>query len=212
VPQRISFTRGAWIAFAAFALLQVGLLGVQVAIVEDQRSTTDDQLRTAVRQANRAIPLMESVKPLVGDARDAAPALQKLNRETLELTDALTPLAQNLNNARADEQLRAAGALARALLRSDVESAVVATRRIASTLDDTELPRTTRQLRTFLDSSLRIQQETLAIQREAIALQRQALAVAQQTLETARETERHAESVDRKTGGSPPVPTGTTGP
>jgi hypothetical protein len=49
--------------------------------------------------------------------------------------------------------------------------------------------------------SMRIQQETLALQKEAVAIGREALAVA-------KEAEKHAESVDRKTGGTFPGPGG----
>jgi hypothetical protein len=49
--------------------------------------------------------------------------------------------------------------------------------------------------------SMRIQQQTLALQQEAVAIGREALAVA-------KEAEKHAESVDRKTGGTFPGSSG----
>ncbi len=49
-----------------------------------------------------------------------------------------------------------------------------------------------------------IQAETLAVQREAVAIGRKALAVA-------KEAEKHAESVNRKTGGTFPGSQGGNG-
>ena len=220
MPQRISFTRGAWIAFGAFALLQVGLLGVQVTMLEDQRSTVDRQLETAVRQSERAIPLMETVKPLAEEARGAGPALRRLNGETLELTDALTPLAKDLRNARADEQLRAAGALARTLLGAELPEMAAQVRSFLERMgEERVVEKSARAAEAvpgdvvpLLRRSVSVQEQTLAAQREGLAVQREALALIRETLTVARETERHAESIDRKTGGSPPVAAGTTGP
>ena len=183
MTQRISFTRGAWIALGAFALL-------------------------------------ETVKPLAEDARRATPALHRLNRETLELTGALTPLAQDLRNARADEQLRAAGALARTLLGAELPEMAAQVRTFLDrTSDERLVEKSARAAEAvpgdvvpLLRRSVGVQQQTLTAQREGLAVQRETLALIRETLGIARETERHAESIDRKTGGSPPVVPGTTKP
>jgi hypothetical protein len=230
-PARVSFPRGAWIALGLFGLTMIGLLGVQLALIEDQRSTTDRQLKTAVRQANAALPLIEDAQPLVEQLRGDAPAIRRFGRDAARLTKELTPLVRGLNDARADEQLRAAGALARTLLNADVGSTTIAVRRLSANLLSADLPSTARALDGFLrrardqrlvelsaraaravpqdivptlDRSLRVQQQAVAALRESLAIQRATLDTARETLAVARQTEQHAESIDRKTGG--PVP------
>jgi hypothetical protein len=224
-PARVSFPRGAWVVLGLFGVAMISLLGVQLALIEDQRSTTDRQLRTAVRQANASLPLIQDAQPLVEQLRGDAPAIRRFGRDAARLT-------KQLDKADAGEQLAAAGALARTLLDADVGSTTLAVRRLAANLLGADLPSTTRALNGFLkrarderlvetaaraaravphdivptlDQSLRVQQQTLAFMRESLAIQRATLQAARDTLAVAKQTEQHAESIDRKTGGAAPA-------
>ncbi len=72
-PVRVSFPRRVWAAFILFALMQFGVLSTQILLQEDQRTTTYAQLRTAVRQANAALPLIKDAQPLVEAIAEARP-------------------------------------------------------------------------------------------------------------------------------------------
>jgi hypothetical protein len=253
-PVRVSFPRRVWAAFVLFALLQFAVLGTQILLQEDQRSTTDAQLRTAVRQANAALPLIEDAQPLVEDLARAKPQVVDLGRDVKVLAEELTPLTKELRDARADEQLEAAGALARTLLRADVGTTTRAVRALAANLLRADLPRVAAQLpdlvsdvdtltdeftrqrrlrrllvranglfgeareRNLVAKATRAAEvtstgfpRTLRLQEELLATQKEALAVIKETLAVAKEAERHAESLDRKTGGSAfPSPAGGT--
>jgi hypothetical protein len=128
-PTRISFSRGAWAGLAAFALLLLATLGTQLALLEDQRSTTDRQLAATARQADVAVPLLRKTEPLVDQTLRDLPQTRQMTRQAITLTRDATPLVRELNNARAPEQLQAAGALARTLLQADAGAAMHAIRR-----------------------------------------------------------------------------------
>jgi hypothetical protein len=230
-PTRVTFPRIAWAGMALVLLTQIALLAVQLGLIEDQRTTTDDQLRATVQQANALLPLIEDAHPLVESLDESRPQLRRLGRDTTELLGELTPLARDLGDARADEQLQAAGALARTLLQADVGSATRATRHLALTLLDADLPATTRAVNGFLgrardhrilERSARAAAEvpqlssllrrSVAIQEQTLAIQRETLAIARQTNTAAQSAARSAESVDRKTGGSPPPAPGIAQP
>jgi hypothetical protein len=115
-PARISFTRPAWAALTVLGLLLLGLLATQIVLLEDQRTTVDRQLAVAVRQIKAVEPVTEEARPFLRESRAALPASRRL------VTSA-TPLVRDLRRARADEQLEAAGALARTLLGADVGTA-----------------------------------------------------------------------------------------
>lgn len=178
-----------------FGVVMVAVLGVQLALIEDQRSTTDAQLRTAVRQAARSIPLMEQVRPLADDARRARPALRRLGKDA-------GVLLEDLRSADPATALEAIRRLASDVLRSDLPEALDDVTRmtaelrrrdtVAKATEAAELaPRIERQLR----KSVRVQEKLLATQIEA-------LRVVQETRDIARDTGRHAESLDRKLGGT----------
>ena len=228
---RVTFPRVAWVAMAIVFTAQIGLLGVQLLLLEDQRTTTDAQLRTAVRQANASLPLIEDAQPLVESLAASRPQVRRLARDTTALLGELTPLARDLNDARADEQLRAAGALAQTLLESDIGATTRATRHLALTLLDADVPATTRALNGFLgrardhrlvERSARaaevvpqlpsLLRRSVAVQEQTLAIQRETLAIARQTMTAAQQAARSAESLDRKTGGSAPAAPGIPQP
>jgi hypothetical protein len=141
-----------------FGLLLVGVLTAQMLMIEDQRSTTDAQLRTAVRQANAGLPLLEDAQPLVEGIAQSRPQLERFGRDANVLLKELTPLASELRDARADEQLEATGALARQLLEADAGRQLRATGALASQLLDADAPGATRAVRqlavTLLEADL----------------------------------------------------------
>lgn len=213
-PARMSFTRPAWAALAVLGLLLLGLLATQIALLEDQRTTVDRQLAVAVRQLETVEPVADDARPYLRESRAALPAGRRLVREA-------TPLVQELRNARASEQLQAAGALARTLLEADIGTT---TRQI----DRADLPRLSARLTDTLDDLGRSRAiakgaeaaETVprieAVLRRSLAVQRQTLVEAYETrqlvvalrdlgIETrdlTRDAAEAAKSLDRKTGPS----------
>jgi hypothetical protein len=119
----------------------LGTLGVQLALIEDQRSSVDRQLRTAVRQANASLPLIEDAQPLVEELRTGAPAVRRLGRDASGLIAETRPLVRELDRARAGEQLEAAGALARALLDAGAPEAARDVRQLTDAVVRADLPR-----------------------------------------------------------------------
>ena len=226
-PTSITFSRGTWIGLSLFGLAMLGALGGQLALIEDQRTTTDRQLKTAVRQASRSIPLMERTRPLIDQTTRALPAVRRLGRDSQVLLDDLRPLTRDLRDARAPEQLQAAGALARTLLAADIGE-------MARAVQRADLPRLATDVREVSSELLRQQRlrrllvrsnavlgevrarnlvqkssraaESVprmeAILRESAEIQRETLAIAQQTRREAERAARAAESIDRKTGPS----------
>jgi hypothetical protein len=218
-PARVSFPPLAWAGLTLFGLLMLGTLGVQLALIEDQRSTVDRQLRTAVRQANASLPLIEDAQPLVEELRTGAPAVRRLGRDASGLIAETRPLVRELHAARAGEQLQAAGALARTLLDADVPRLTDTVERLADELLQQDRLRRvlvrsasvlgeTQALNTVpkLTDAAELAPEQFRVLRESLAVQRETLSITRELLAVARETERHAESLDAKTGGGPLVP------
>jgi hypothetical protein len=177
------------VALAVFALAQIGLLAAQLLVIEDQRQTLRKQREIAQIQARRSRPVLEAAQPLARDALAALPELRAGGARLDALMRSAAPLVADLRSARAGDAARATIVLAGRLLEADVAGAVAS---IAGQL------RPEGRLRRLAEDSVRVQRELLGGQREATALMRQSLAIQQ-------ETERHTESIDRKTGGSPPV-------
>lgn len=198
---RVSLPRHVYVVLGVFGVLMLGSLATQVLLIEDQRTTTDEQLAINARQSARAIPLIDETKPLIERVRDALPAAGRLGREVEELTKDASPLVDDLRAARADENIRAAGTLAAVLLDADVGNATRAGGRLAEELLSADIPRLATMLLTEVPRTRKTTEELL---RRSVAVQEESLAVIRETLAVARETERHAESVDNKTGG--PVP------
>jgi hypothetical protein len=218
-PIRVTFSRGTWVALIAFAFVLFAGVTTQLLVIEDQRSTTDRQLKTAVRQANRAIPLLDRTRPLVDQTTNAMPAIRRLGRDTQALVDDLRPLSRDLRNARAPEQLQAAGALARGLLAADAPEQLRAAGTLARTLVDADVGELTRALRRadlprlvgeirarqLIEKSSRAAEsvpEMEQLLRESLEVQRETLELARQTQRAAERAARAAESIDRKTGPS----------
>jgi hypothetical protein len=147
-PARVSFSRPVWAAMALFAVLMIAILATLVILIEDQRTTTDRQLAATAKQADAAVPLIREARPLVRETIAALPRTQQLTRRALTLTRAATPLVQDFSDARAPEQLQAAGALARTLLAADVGAM---TRAVARA----DLPALAGRLTTVADQLLR---------------------------------------------------------
>jgi hypothetical protein len=221
-PTRVSLPRHVYVLAALFAVLMLGLLAFQLVMINDQRTTTDEQLAIQARQSARAIPVLDRTRPLIDQVNDALPETQRLGRDLQALTREARPLVEELDDAQVDENLRAAGALAATLIDADVGDATRAGRALAAELLRADLPLTTQyvnalaseflhkhRLRRLLVRSLRLAPtlqrvvpQQAALLEESLAVQRELLEVGRRTLEVAREAERHAESLDNKTGGS----------
>lgn len=199
-PTRVGLTRNTIIGLSIFGLLMTGLLAAQLALLRDQQTTTDGQLRTAVRQANANLPLVKDAQPLVEDVRQNAPAIRRLGRRSDALLTQLTPLARDLRAARADEVVREVGALSRTLLGAEIPSGLRALVQRTARLADVVAT----DLAPDADRTRVIGEETLRLLRESVAIQRETLAIARQTNAAAQEAARRAASIDDKTGGEVP--------
>jgi hypothetical protein len=183
-----SVPRALWVALAAGALLGLALLVTQIVLLRAQLQVVEDQRAIAARQEERAEPVIEGIRPLVGDARAAAPDIARLGRRAARLMDVATPLAVEL--ARAD-----LGGTTRNVARDVNAMAAMVDALLALQRDVTALQHDVAAM----------QRETLSLQREAVALQRESLAIQRTSLRVQRSTEAHAASLDRKTGGPAPA-------
>ena len=233
-PTTVRLDLPAWalVAAAAPLLIMIVLLSFQLAAIEDQRSTVDRQLANAIRQSENAIPLLKDARPLVREARNNAPALRRFGRDASALIGETRPLVRDLDRARLPEQVQAAGALSRSLLRADLGGTTRAVRRLTDTfarqrrlerllvrantvLGQTRalntVPKATRAAE-LVPVQTQILRDSRRIQAETLEMQRQALAAIRETLTIVRDVERHAESIDTKTGGPAPAGGGLPGP
>ena len=247
---RVTLSRRALVAVAAFGVTQIAIFVLQLTLQEDQRTTGDRALAVAVRQLQEATPAIRDGRRLTDETLEDLPEARRLTRRSLELTQTATPLVQELSDARLGEQSRAAGALARTLLDNDVAGATRAGRDLAVRLLDADVPGLAgdvravsgellrqRRLRRLLVRSnavlgeararhlvekaalaadlapeqLRVLQRSMQVQEQTLALQQEAVAIGREALAVAKEAERHAESVDRKTGGTFPGAQGGNG-
>ena len=220
-PRRVSFPRGVWAAVAAFGLLMLGGILGQLALVNRQLDTNKEQRALIARQVHAALPLVNSARPLVRETLENLPRTERASRRVERLTAAATPLVDELRRAGLGSSARAVQALVATLLRADVGGSAIAARELAAdllrigpgeTLARTSrsaalLPHLLRVQRTTLDvqrTTLGVQRRSFTVQRQSLETQRETLAIARQLLTVALETERHAESLDRKLGGTTP--------
>jgi hypothetical protein len=123
-----------WLFAGAGWLTVVAMLGVQLGMLEDQRSTVDNQLEVAVTQLREVQPLIRAAKPVVAEADADRPAARRLTRRSLALTEEATPLLRELRATGAARQLASAGGLAASLQDADAAGSLTATRRLADSL------------------------------------------------------------------------------
>src|SRR4051794_2546458 len=161
---------------AAAVVLMLGLLTTQLLVLHSQYTTARKQL---VLQA-------ELVRPSKPVLREAEPLLRSARYGQLHATV---------------EDLRAFLETAKPLLR-DAPPALRATRRVADQTLETDLVPRLARATGRVDNLLRRSRQTVAIGRDSLAIQRQALTILQQSLDIQRQTLAHAESIDRKTGGT----------
>lgn len=138
-PVTVAVPRRVWLPFAIGGTLMLLLLGAQVLMIEDQRTTTDAQLRTAVRQANANLPLVEDAQPLVEELRSQAPALRRAGVDVVALV-------RELRRAEPRKQLEATGDLARTLLGADAGDALRRVAELSVALTRADLPQTVQAL------------------------------------------------------------------
>lgn len=107
------------VAVAAYLPVLVVLV-VLVLQLQDTRTTVDGPLATAVGRLERAtLPLADAVTPVARAATADRPAARDLTSKSLTLADGLAPLVRELGAAQPGRQLRLTGALAGDLARRD---------------------------------------------------------------------------------------------
>jgi hypothetical protein len=209
-PTRVSFPPAAWAAMAIVALLLVGGIFLQLALLRDQRSLARKQKLIAAQTLRELRPLVYDTRPLAREARRSLPAARRTGHRVDALTREATPLTADLRAADLPGVTRALGALARSLVEADSAASLRDLRRLVAEMSDTSLVPRVSHAAALAPRQYEIQRRTLRVQTQAISLQRQQLEIARQTLAIARATLTHAESLDRKTGGpaaAPAVPT-----
>src|SRR3712207_382711 len=113
---RVSLPTHVYVLAGVFGALMLGLLGVQLLMIDDQRTTTDQQLAIQARQSARAIPLIDETREALPELQRLGERAQELAREAGPLAEELQPAIEDLADADIDRNLRAAGTLAATLL------------------------------------------------------------------------------------------------
>src|SRR3954468_21131257 len=167
-----------YIVAGTVAVLLLGLLTAQLLVLHTQYKTARKQL---ILQAE----LVRPAQPLLRSARDGQ--LHATVEDLRAFLDAARPLTR------------------------DAPPALRAARQVAEQTLDTRLvprlARATAHVENLLARSrqtVAIGRRSLRIQRDTLAIQRQALTILQQSMDIQRQTLAHAESLDRKTGGTTP--------
>jgi hypothetical protein len=237
--QQMTFSRPLMIGIGIVAFVMLGLLATQIVLLTDQLRTVRTQRSIAEQQAARTLPLLDAVRPLVGDTSSSLPELRRGASRLGRLVRRATPLVSDLRSARAPEAARATLALASTLLGARVGATTESVRALAIQLNEaevgpafagiaSELQREDR-LRRLLDGSVKTLETAERLRlvahldaaaktaprvegmtRQLLSAQLDALAILKQSLAIQRETLRHAESLDRKTGPSASPPPVTT--
>lgn len=168
-PARLSIPRPVWLFVGAGWLTVVAMLGVQLGMLEDQRSTVDNQLEVAVTQLREVQPLIRAARPVVADADADRPAARRLTRRSLALTAEATPLVRDLNAAGAGRQLATVGGLAATLRDADAAGSLTAARRLSNSLLGADAGRSLTTVRALADVLLRadVGDATAAVRRMA---------------------------------------------
>jgi hypothetical protein len=160
--------------YIAAGTVAVLLLGLLTA----QLLVLHTQYKTARKQLILQAELVRPVQPLLHSARDGE--LHATVEDLRAFLDAARPLTR------------------------DAPPALRATRQVAEqTLDAQLVPRLARAT-ARVDDLLRRSSQAVGIGRDSLAVQRQSLTILQQSMDIQRQTLAHAESVDRKTGGTAP--------
>lgn len=194
----------AWIAAAFVVVAMFALFTAQLVFIVQQRQLIGSQLHVARTQSVRARPVLRAADELLGSPEQARAALRRAG-------DVATGLQDLLEQIRRQDLVPDTAAAMRRLpgLVADVRRSTAVLQRAYPTLR-TSLRVQNHSLRVQNHSlqlqqrSLTIQARSLATQRSSLSIQRQTLELVRQTLAVARRTLAHTESLDRKTGGSPP--------
>lgn len=200
-PRAITLTPRATAVLAGFGALLLALLAGQFLFIVQQRQIVDQQRDIAVRQERRAAPVLDATRALIGSGEDIRGAAARADR-------ALGVTAQVLRSVRDTGLVRGTGRFLQAALDQDLVG--VTTRALRRTPEIVSvLERAYPTLRASLDVQLDtrgMQRRSLAIQEQSLAVQRETLGLSRELRDIARQTLVHAESIDRKTGGTaPPV-------
>lgn len=207
---RVSFPRSAWAVMGLAVLLMLCLLASQLKLLLDQRALIRDQRAIASRQLRESLPVFRDARPVTRAVRESLPRARLLVDRSLALTREARPLVDELRANDVGEAARTVGRLAEGLLRADSPEVVTSFANIADELVSQQRLRRLLVRGTAVLGEVRSRHLVAKLARaselmpEVVSLQRQALAIATEALAVAREAERHAESLDRKLGGTPP--------
>jgi hypothetical protein len=135
-----------------------------------------------------------------------AARLETTARDARRLFGAATPLVEDARLRELPAAVQRGGALAQRLLATGAPEAIAVTARAAREALEGRLASRVAEAARTARTAVHVAREGLAMQRRLLAIQEQAFAVLRESLAIQRQTLQHAESIDRKTGGSaPPV-------
>jgi hypothetical protein len=192
-------------------LAMLALLAVQLGVLLDSRKHIAAQDAKINRLTHGVAPALREAGPLARDARGLVrrsgplveqvrtglvPLLQQLgDGELAAVVDETAQLAREMNAGHRLVRLVDSGdALLRAVSEGDY---------LGRTLRAADLAPFIARI---LAETLRVQRATLAVQRRTLVIQRRSARIQSRTLAIQREALVHIRSIDRKTGGSLPVP------
>jgi hypothetical protein len=170
-------------------LTQIVLLVIQLGVLRDSRAHIRSQDAKITRLYPPLQKTAEDAQPLIRDARGLITPLKRQSGKITRATGVLPDLASSTQT-----------------LVGEAVPALRGARQLIATIFGRDLISTLERTAADAHASRGIAGETLAIQRRTESIQTQTLAILRQSLEIQRATLQHAESIDRKTGGSLPAP------
>ena len=187
------------IALAAFAVLMIALLGMNVLGIARQERLLNRQLGLAERSYDATKPAVQDARRLLDGARDDLPVTKRRARDAARLVDRTEPLVSRLSASDIAGALEATGDLATRLSENDrLVLLVERSERLLAEFDRAGTIDAVRDMRGVLHQVLSIQRRTLSAQLQALDVQRRTLAIQEEALT-------HIRSLDRKTGGTVPA-------
>jgi hypothetical protein len=196
----ISMPPAGKLALAGAGILLVAMVALLIAmlsVLSDSREHIVAQDRKINRIVKGADPLLGQVKPVADDARTL---LRQGTPFVRDLRATMIPLLRDLHGSRLFEFVDLGSDLVRGLRDSEF---IPRTLRAADLVPEMKL--ILAQTLAVQRATLNTQQRTLRLQRRTFALQRDSRDIQRTTLAIQRQALVHIRSIDRKTGGTPPV-------
>lgn len=187
------------IAAGLLALVLIGLLTAQLLVLTRQKSITQRQLARQIELVRPVVQALRDARPVVREAQLPATALQ-----VRRLVGASMPLVADARARDLPAAVQRGGALAEELLAFHAPEAIAVTARAARAAISGRLPEQVAEAARAATTAAHLARDGVAMERRLLATQIEALGILRESLAIQRQTLQHAESIDRKTGGTAP--------